>query len=54
MITKMIGTLLIIGFVLLLNKVGSAMLEQDNLLSKFFPIGSGLLAAFLISLIFFS
>lgn len=53
MIAKIIGSLIIVGFFLLLNKVGSAFLEKGNLLSKFFPIGSTLLGAFLIGLIFF-
>lgn len=54
MLIKIIGALLIIGFFLLLNKVGSELLEKGNLLSKFFPIGSTILAGFLISLIFFN
>lgn len=53
MIIKIIGALVIIGFFVLLNKVGSAFLEKGNLLSKFFPIGSTILALFFISLIFF-
>ncbi|MBU1958297.1 hypothetical protein KJ680_07830 [bacterium] len=53
MIVKIIGSLLIIGFFLLLNKVGAALLERDNLLYRFFPIASTLMALFLIGLIFF-
>lgn len=52
MIVKIIGALVIIGFFLVLNKAGSAFLEKGNLLSKLFPIGSALLGAFLIGLIF--
>ena len=32
MIIKIIGSLFIIGFFLLLNKVGAGLLEKDNLL----------------------
>ena len=53
MVVKIIGSLLIIGFFLLLNKVGVALLEGDNFLHKLFPIASTLMTIFLIALIFF-
>ena len=53
MLVKVIGALFIIGFFVVLNKVGSALLGPNNNLSKFFPIGSTLIGGFFISLIFF-
>ena len=53
MMIKIIGSLLIVGFFLLLNKVGVGLLGKDNLNYKFFPIASTLMALFLIGLIFF-
>jgi len=52
MTAQIIGSLVIILIVFLFYKVGSGFLEDDNMLSKFFPIGSSLLAVFFISLIF--
>jgi hypothetical protein len=34
--------------------VGKGFLEEENLLAKFFPIGSSLLGAFVLSLIWLS
>lgn len=53
MVVKIIGSLVIIGFFWLFYKAGDAFLEKGNLLFKIFPIGSSLMAMFLIGLIFF-
>ena len=52
MLAQIIGSLIIIGVVFLFYKVGSGFIEKDNMLGKFFPIGSSVLAIFLIGLIF--
>ena len=52
MIAKIIGTLLIIGFFFVLTKVASGMLGKEHPLSKVFPIGSGVLVAFFLGLMF--
>ncbi len=52
MITKIIGALLLIGFFFILTKVASGMLGKDHPLSKAFPIGSGILVAFFLGLMF--
>jgi len=52
MIAEIIGALLLIGFFFLISKVGSEMLGKDHPLSKVFPIGSGLLVAFFLGLMF--
>jgi len=54
MVIKIISALVIIGFFLLLNKIGSVFLEKEGLVAKLFPIGSTILTLFFISLIFFS
>ena len=53
MLAQIIGSLIILLIVFLFYKVGSGFIEKDNLLGKFFPIGSSLMAVFLIGLIFF-
>ena len=53
MLVKIIGSLLIIGFFILLGIVGRGMLGKENSLGKVFPIYSILLGSFLIYLIFF-
>lgn len=54
MVAQLIGSLVIIGIVFLFYKVGKGFLEEDNLLARFFPIGSSILAVFLLSLIWLS
>ena len=52
MITKINAALLIIGFFFMLTKVASGMLGKEHPLSKVFPIGSSILVAFFIGLMF--
>ena len=52
MFIKIIGSFLIIGFFLFLNKLGDPFLEKGTLLSKIFPIASISMATFLIALVF--
>lgn len=53
MTAQIIGSFILIGIVYLFYIVGNGFLEKDNLLAKFFPVGSSLLALFLLSLIWF-
>jgi len=53
MLSQIIGSIIIILVVFLFYKAGSGFIDKDNLLGKFFPIGSTLMATFLIGLIFF-
>lgn len=53
MLAQIIGSIVILIVVFIFYKAGSGFIEKDNLLGKFFPIGSGVLATFLIGLIFF-
>jgi hypothetical protein len=52
MLGQIIGSLIILVVVYIFYKAGSGFIEKENLLGKFFPIGSGILATFLIGLIF--
>lgn len=52
MTSKIIGTFLIVGFFYVLSQVSSGMLGKDHPLSKVFPIGSGILVAFFLGLMF--
>ncbi len=52
MIAKIIGALLLIAFFFVLSKVGIGMMGKDNPLSKAFPIGSTVLVAFFLGLMF--
>ena len=54
MLGQIIGSIIIILFVYVFYKAGSGFIEKDNLLGKFFPIGSSAVAIFLLSLIWFS
>lgn len=54
MVAQLVGSVIIIGIVYLFYIVGKGFLEGDNLLAKFFPVGSSLLAIFLLSLIWLS
>lgn len=52
MITKIIGALLLIGFFYMLTRVAAGMLGKEHPLSKVFPIGSSVLVAFFLGLMF--
>lgn len=52
MTVKIIGALLLIGFFFMLSKAGAKMIGKDNPLAKAFPIGSSILVAFFLGLIF--
>jgi VIT1/CCC1 family predicted Fe2+/Mn2+ transporter len=52
MLSKIIGALLLVAFFFILSKAASGMLGKDYPLSKVFPIGSSLLVAFLLGLMF--
>jgi uncharacterized membrane protein len=54
MVAQLIGSIVLVGVIFLFYKVGKGFLEDENLLSKFFPIGSSLLGVFLLSLIWLS
>jgi|GEM_PF-3932887 len=54
MLIKIIGALLLVGFFFILSKAGAQMIGKENPLSKAFPIGSSVLAAFFLGLIFFA
>jgi uncharacterized membrane protein len=54
MVAQLVGSIILIGVIFLFYKVGKGFLEDDNLLAKFFPIGSSLLGLFLLSLIWLS
>jgi hypothetical protein len=54
MVAQIIGSLVILLVIYVFYKAGSGFIENDNLLGKFFPIGSGVVALFLLSLIWFS
>ncbi len=54
MTTKIIASIIIVLVFYTLYKVGTGLLEKDNLLSRIFSIGSIALAIFLISLMFLS
>ncbi len=54
MIIKIIASIIIVFVFYIFYKAGTGLLEKDNLLSRLFPIGSVVLASFLISLIFLS
>lgn len=54
MVAQLVGSIVLIGVIFLFYKVGQGFLEEENLLSRFFPIGSSLLGLFLLSLIWLS
>ena len=52
MLAEIIGAVLIIAFFFILSKVGMGMLGKEHPLAKVFPIGSGVLVAFFLGLMF--
>lgn len=52
MLTEIIGALLIIGFFYMMTKVCMGMLGKEHPLAKIFPIGSSVLVAFFLGLMF--
>lgn len=52
MTAKIIGALILIVIFYVFTKAATGMLGKEHALSKVFPIGSGVLVVFLLSLIF--
>ena len=52
MLTKIIAAVVIIAFFFMLTKAGMGMVGKENPLSKAFPIGSSVIVAFLLGLMF--